>query len=685
MTWCVTPRQVTNLLNPLLAPSPDKTSSSPRSRDNPYRQLLSSYSSYDWCNKPLPLSPLQCAKWGWQSAGKDILQCRLCKVKIHFVCAFQPWQNTQYDKICKEFGIQVQTAHLPACPWSNKPLSDDIVFGGRTSLIYDKSDFVNTFFDLLKTFATEKIPAIEAPGNALKKVWPVLSVILKSVKNRRPAEFRDNELSLTVGNVSLILLSLFGWRKSDDTLPTIHCKLCLRTLGLWNFRCLDSEITSTVIDVEDNQCSWDEGRSYLLYPLDGSSTTTSRSRELSSASEVSHSFPSGDSTVQNSPEKDESERSPPQLDDTSCSGNNESGDAEMISVPDGESVTEESTVNPTNETSNDVATTADNISKRAEVYAVKQGDEVVKYENSGFGQSVEKAVKTEDSPGEPTSKLGEIKGNDSSKDEPSELKDPVKFGNPDIFLPVASYVLFQPRTTEADVSDNTKSESPEKECDDKKVEEEVDDSPPSRSTRSRTGASPSKKFKTPQSKTPKTRVLRSRSKVSSSETPPSPRASGSRKRKTMTLETTPGGRSTRLTRSASAGNSPCVTPPPLQPTRKRRKSKLELTANLVSELMNSSLTQLDLSASNPSNLDVIKQHHYWCPWVSTLPSYHINKVYRNTPTRLADQGHTKVNIVDQTDSTGWETLLFHLSTVKSPGNAWIAVHNMLEDCVSQRK
>ena len=112
---------------------------------------------------------------------------------------------------------------------------------------------------------------------------------------------------------------------------------------------------------------------------------------------------------------------------------------------------------------------------------------------------------------------------------------------------------------------------------------------------------------------------------------------------------------------------------------------MELTANLVSELMNSSLTQLDLSASNPSNLDVIKQHHYWCPWVSTLPSYHINKVYRNTPTRLADQGHTKVNIVDQTDSTGWETLLFHLSTVKSPGNAWIAVHNMLEDCVSQRK
>ena len=612
------------------------------------------------------------------SSGKDILQCKLCKVKIHFVCAFQPWQNSQYDKICKEFGIQVQTAHLPACPWSNKPLSDDIVFGGRTSLIYDKSDFVNTFFDLLKTFASEKIPAIEAPGNALTKIWPVLSVIFKSVRNRRPAEFRDNELSLTVGNVSLILMSLFGWRKSDDTLPTVHCNLCLRTLGLWNFRCLDSEITSTVLEVEDNQYTWDEGRSYMLYPLDGSSTTTSesRSRELSSASEVSHSFPSGDSTVQNSPEKDESERSSPQPDDTSFSGNNESGDAEMISVPDGENLTGEANDNLNADTRNEVSATS--MSQKSAGDAVKQDDGIFKTENSSFSKSEEKAVKSEEVPSISTPKLDEVKEDESSKD-------PVKFGNPDIFLPVASYVLFQPRTTDADGSETTKSENPEKECEDHKAEEEVDDSPPSRSTRSRTAASPSKKFKTPQSKTPSSRVLRSRSKVSSSETTPSPRGSGPRKRKTMTSESSPATRSARLTRSASAGHSPCVTPPPLQPTRKRRKSKMELTANLVSELMKSSPTQLDLSASNPSNLDVIKQHHYWCPWVSTLPSYHINKAYRNTPTRLADQGHTKVNVVDQADSTGWETLLFHLSTVKSPGNAWIAVHNMLEDCVSQRK
>ena len=50
-----------------------------------------------------------------------------------------------------------------------------------------------------------------------------------------------------------------------------------------------------------------------------------------------------------------------------------------------------------------------------------------------------------------------------------------------------------------------------------------------------------------------------------------------------------------------------------------------------------SVLDLTTAVSNPSKLDVMKEHHYWCPWVSTLPSYQINKGYRNTPTKLAHQ------------------------------------------------
>ena len=575
------------------------------------------------------------------------------------MCAFQPWQNTQYDKICKEFGIKVQTSHQPACPWSNKPLCEDIVFGGRTSLIYDKSDFVNTFFDLLKTFASEKTPVIEVPGGALTKIWPILGVIFKSVRNRRSADFRDNELALSVGNVSLILLSLFGWRKSEDSLPTVHCNLCLRTLGLWNFRCLEPEVSTTVLDIEENQYSWEDGRSYLLFPPeDGSSTATSpdsRSRELSSASEVSHSFPSGDSTVQNSPDKEGSGLSSPAPAD--C----ESGDAEMVPVPEV----------PTglSETSDDPLSVPFDGKSDSSKDLVKNEDFSP---NKSDGNFMKSEAVSELSP----TKFEGVKVDKAAKVKSPEVKEPVKFGNPDIFLPVASYVLFQPRSSETD---------DQKKSDDSKVEEATEESPPRRSTRSRISTSPNKKqFKTPKSNTPTSRLTRSRSKVGSGETTPSPRGSGPRKRKAKTSESPPATRTTRLTRSASGSQSPCVTPPVKQ-TRKRRKSKLEVTESLVNELMKSSPTQLDLSASNPSNLNVFKQHHYWCPWVCTLPSYHINKAYRNTPTRLVDQGHTKVSVVDQTDTIGWETLLFHLSTVKSPGNAWIAVHNMLEDCVSQRK
>ena len=40
-----------------------------------------------------------CAQWGWACAGKDLLECKLCKVKLHFVCAVPTWQFDQYKEV----------------------------------------------------------------------------------------------------------------------------------------------------------------------------------------------------------------------------------------------------------------------------------------------------------------------------------------------------------------------------------------------------------------------------------------------------------------------------------------------------------------------------------------------------------------------------------------------------------
>jgi len=95
--------------------------------------------------------------------------------------------------------------------------------------------------------------------------------------------------------------------------------------------------------------------------------------------------------------------------------------------------------------------------------------------------------------------------------------------------------------------------------------------------------------------------------------------------------------------------------------------------------MNSALPVLELKSVNNTALNVLNEHQPWCPWISTLPTYLISRAKEGDKAKAA-----KVTTIDQTDSPGWETLLLHMSTTATPGNAWLAVHSMLEDCVSAR-
>jgi hypothetical protein len=59
-----------------------------------YFARVETFTLATWSNKPLQLSPLQCARFGWSNAGKDTLQCLACNSYLVFSISPQLGQQS---------------------------------------------------------------------------------------------------------------------------------------------------------------------------------------------------------------------------------------------------------------------------------------------------------------------------------------------------------------------------------------------------------------------------------------------------------------------------------------------------------------------------------------------------------------------------------------------------------------
>eukprot|EP00581_Thalassiosira_minuscula_P008300 CAMPEP_0183702762 /NCGR_PEP_ID=MMETSP0737-20130205/766_1 /TAXON_ID=385413 /ORGANISM="Thalassiosira miniscula, Strain CCMP1093" /LENGTH=405 /DNA_ID=CAMNT_0025929433 /DNA_START=1 /DNA_END=1215 /DNA_ORIENTATION=- len=100
--------------------APSSSSSLPpvwKDRDA-YRRRLSTFRPDTYFAKPLALSPLVCAAYGWENTSKDILKCQHPNCGATICIAFHSSLNEEaHDKLCQQYLEMLVSSHTTGCPF----------------------------------------------------------------------------------------------------------------------------------------------------------------------------------------------------------------------------------------------------------------------------------------------------------------------------------------------------------------------------------------------------------------------------------------------------------------------------------------------------------------------------------------------------------------------------------------
>lgn len=81
-----------------------------------YWKRVDTFTSFGWFGKPLALSPLHCARFGWQLRAPDSLVCPHCKRQLIFQNS-DPTQLVSYSQLFLEL---LKSTHTEDCTFRNK-------------------------------------------------------------------------------------------------------------------------------------------------------------------------------------------------------------------------------------------------------------------------------------------------------------------------------------------------------------------------------------------------------------------------------------------------------------------------------------------------------------------------------------------------------------------------------------
>mmetsp|Transcript_24935 Transcript_24935/g.53777 ORF Transcript_24935/g.53777 Transcript_24935/m.53777 type:complete len:389 (+) Transcript_24935:59-1225(+) len=83
-----------------------------------YHRRLSTFKPTTYFAKPLALSPLVCAAFGWENTGRDIIKCRHPKCGATICVAFHPSLNEESDnRLCQKYLDMLVSSHTSRCPF----------------------------------------------------------------------------------------------------------------------------------------------------------------------------------------------------------------------------------------------------------------------------------------------------------------------------------------------------------------------------------------------------------------------------------------------------------------------------------------------------------------------------------------------------------------------------------------
>ncbi|EED94171.1 predicted protein [Thalassiosira pseudonana CCMP1335] len=85
-----------------------------------YRQRLETFRPDSYFAKPLALSPLVCAAFGWQNTDTDIIKCKHPKCNATLCIDFHPdLDKESHDNLCQKYLEMLASSHTEECPFQS--------------------------------------------------------------------------------------------------------------------------------------------------------------------------------------------------------------------------------------------------------------------------------------------------------------------------------------------------------------------------------------------------------------------------------------------------------------------------------------------------------------------------------------------------------------------------------------
>ncbi|XP_073508607.1 zinc finger C3HC-type protein 1 [Phyllobates terribilis] len=204
---------------------------------------VETFSSLKWAGKPLELSPLICAQYGWSNTECDMLKCSSCSAYLY--ATIQPALDfNTYKQRCLELQEALRTSHEQYCLWLDSPCSEHF----KTLLVSEHSSLISDFIERLQNLCHLELQLPSLKHDDLKSLditEDTVSLLLRLVEDE--LQGRENTThclaseSLQV-HISACILALCGWNSSPSSgsFSIIRCPRCMRKVGLWSFQQLES-------------------------------------------------------------------------------------------------------------------------------------------------------------------------------------------------------------------------------------------------------------------------------------------------------------------------------------------------------------------------------------------------------------------------------------------------------------
>ncbi|CAG5117920.1 unnamed protein product [Candidula unifasciata] len=204
--------------------------------------------SATWFGKPAELSPIICARYGWENVDSDMLQCVGCKA---FLAGQLPSRLdlTAYEESLSKLKKNLLSSHDKFCVLAANPCPEHFCH-------VPVDDPVN-----LMTSFSGRVKSLSRIQDRLPHLDETDLQALGYDTAQGAAYCRRNLVPGVDASPQVVALAFSGWACSESDENVLTCSMCRRQIGLWNFVSSSSTVDQKTYIGNGDGDATDDGQS----------------------------------------------------------------------------------------------------------------------------------------------------------------------------------------------------------------------------------------------------------------------------------------------------------------------------------------------------------------------------------------------------------------------------------------